>query len=130
MNNPHRSEDIRNIIWAFTLSFLLLAAWKFFFAPKPEEVAAQKAAIEAEKTQNTDSNTQNIAADGSVSETINNAQAAALKNVPLAIISKRVTGSINLQGGAIDNLALNDYHESLEKDAPITLLQNTKNNLL
>ncbi|MGD9864236.1 MAG: membrane protein insertase YidC [Pseudodonghicola sp.] len=111
-------DQNKNLILATALSFLVILGW-FFFFPPPEPETPPAPAVEQ------------TAADGSLPATPSAAEAgagagqatapeAAVADAPrVAIDTPRLTGSISLLGGRIDDLSLKDYHETIEPGSPI-----------
>ncbi len=126
-------DDNKNLILATVLSFLVVLIWYTVFAP-PEAMAppAPTPAVQAEAppaapaAQTTaapvlpDGTTPAApaapaAAPGSV--------AAAIAAAPrIGVDTPRLTGTISLLGGRIDDLRLKDYRETLAKDSPLVRL--------
>jgi len=141
-------ENNRNYIVAIALSVLVLVAWQFFYvSPKIERERAAKQVTQQEQTTApaaTAGNGADAAKPGVAEQNPNGSGTAA--NLPAsaekpgqasnlsrdAVIGKtqRVTidtpaisGSINLVGARLDDLKLNDYHETVDESSPrITLL--------
>ncbi|MGX9351590.1 membrane protein insertase YidC [Shimia sp. W99] len=111
-------DQNKNLILATALSFVVILVW-FVMFPPPEQPVEDPNAV--------------IAADGSVpvapTATAPSAAPAAetgtttTEAVPDAprvdIDTARLSGSISLVGGRIDDLKLNDYRETLDEGAPI-----------
>jgi YidC/Oxa1 family membrane protein insertase len=119
-------DQNKNLILATALSFGVILIW-FTLFPPPEAVEDPNApAITAE---NSDAATPSAAPSLS-SAGSDTASAAATGEAPTAaadaprldIATDRVSGSISLLGGRIDDLKLNDYRETLDDDAPIVTL--------
>ena len=122
--------DNRNLILALVLSVVVLVGWQYFFAMPEIEKARQKQTIEqqaAAPAPKSDTATPAGSApaaappvDGAVGALTREAALAQSPRVPIA--TQRVTGSINLKGGRIDDLRLNDFHETVDKTSPTIVL--------
>ncbi|KIN70643.1 Membrane protein insertase YidC [Sulfitobacter noctilucae] len=117
-------EQNKNLILATALSFVVILTW-FVLFPPPEAEAP------VEGTVQTTTSTEGAAipaapAEGAAPATIANAPetaAAALETAPrVSIETPRLTGSISLLGGRIDDLKLKDYRTTVEPDAPIVTM--------
>ena len=108
-------DQNKNLILATALSLAVLIGWFALFPPPPPPavesevgtVAPQVSAPSA--TEAVSSNTQQTVAEG-------------IDAPRVAIETPRVVGSISLQGGRIDQLALKDYRETLDERADIVSL--------
>jgi YidC/Oxa1 family membrane protein insertase len=98
-------EQNRNLFLAFGLSLLVIVVWYAIFPPPPPQPRAPEIA-QTELVPPPPS----AAADGTVSPSA----AAAPEAVRVAIDTPRLTGSISLTGGRIDDLSLRDYFETTE----------------
>ena len=139
-------DNNRNFILAITLSMVVLFGWQFFIAGpqieqarKQQEIAAQQAA---------DSQAQQPAASGdqtagggatataggaapaatpgaaSVQQTADTRDAALALSKRVPIATDAITGSINLTGGRVDDIRLNEYHETVDPKSPTIELLN------
>jgi YidC/Oxa1 family membrane protein insertase len=115
-------DQNKNVILAIVLSFLVVVIWYTLFAPTapdpqvPTEVAqttatdAQTGAPAAEVGAETGSDPEATAADD-------------LANAPrIRIETERLSGSISLLGGRIDDLSLKGYRETTDPDSDIVRL--------
>lgn len=125
-------SEQRNLILAIALSISILLGFNYFYeAPKQAKILEQAAAsLPASATASTTSGVSSPA-----SAAVDTASSIAImpKLMPretvvampdrVKINAPKVFGSINLQGGRIDDLSLRDYHETPdEKSAQIHLL--------
>ena len=113
------SEDTRNIILFVVLSALILIGWSFLFPPKVRPQLTQTAPIAA----GTASPAAGAAAPpgGAVPASLPSAQSRpeALAAAPrVKIDTPAVAGSINLQGGLIDDLVLKAYRQTIDPKSP------------
>ena len=134
-------SENRNTILAIVLSLVVLLGWQYFIA-KPqlerqqaELQAQQEKAAPAGATQ--DANTPapagttpgqaNAPTSGAAGQTVAMTREEALaKSERIDIDTPRVSGSINLTGGRIDDLRLKDYHETVDKSSPTIVLLSPK----
>lgn len=113
-------DQNKNLILATVLSFLVILGWYTFFPP-PEPIPAVEPAVTESITEG---GTAGAPAVGSTAATDATATAQADEaEAPSApridIDTPRLSGSISLQGGRIDDLSLKDYRVSIEDDAEI-----------
>ncbi len=118
--------DQRNMILAVVLSVLVIVGWTFVtdkYLPKP--VPPRVAATQAAGPLTTQpANPQAVAPDGSVVPAVGGAgqlrdRGAVLAESPrVPIVTPRLSGSINLKGGRIDDLILKGYKETIERGSP------------
>ncbi|MFD2738049.1 membrane protein insertase YidC [Sulfitobacter aestuarii] len=119
-------QQNKNLILATVLSFLVILVW-FVVFPPPEPEAPLESSIESSESAPSAATPVPSAARDAAAPTEepadSSAQGAALDNAPrVAIATERLSGSISLLGGRIDELYLNDYRTSLDEDAPIVEL--------
>jgi YidC/Oxa1 family membrane protein insertase len=109
-------NDQKNMILAAVLSFLVIVVWQFFFAPPPPDPALAPPAATAAGAPDAPGTA--VAAP----EPLTRQQA--LEAAPrVAIATPKLTGSISLRGGRIDDLHLAAFRETLDPDSPtVTLL--------
>ncbi|MCH7931036.1 MAG: membrane protein insertase YidC [Proteobacteria bacterium] len=132
------AEDQKNFVLAIVLSIVIIVAFEFFYMQPLRDQAAQQAAQQAEMT-----------AEAPVAETADGpappggavapappgevaapvdattmSREQALEASPrIEVRTPRLSGTISLTGGRIDDLTLIDYRETVEPDSPrITLL--------
>jgi len=111
-------DQNKNLILATALSFGVILIW-FLLFPPPEAVEDPNALPVAEATvpaAPTASGTPAATTQaGGVTE-----EATEVADAPrVDIATDRLSGSISLQGGRIDDLKLNDYRDTLDEDSPI-----------
>ncbi|MFS4581143.1 membrane protein insertase YidC [Phaeobacter sp. C3_T13_0] len=113
-------DQNKNLLLATALSFLVILGWYIFFPPPEQQT--QPDTVVAETAPMGDAAVAPTAA-GSVSGTdaaTVSPEAEAVADAPrLAIDTPRVSGTISLQGGRLDDLSLKDYRVSLNEDAAI-----------
>ncbi|WP_299813475.1 membrane protein insertase YidC [uncultured Jannaschia sp.] len=124
-------DQNKNLILATVLSALVLLVWFFLFPPEqrsPDLVEGDTSDGIAETTNGAVAPP--AAGDGEIAsvpgavvaapEETRDAAVAATARVP--VDTPRLTGSISLTGGRIDDISLKDYRETLEDDSPIVTL--------
>ncbi|WP_298919196.1 membrane protein insertase YidC [uncultured Roseobacter sp.] len=123
-------DQNKNLILATALSFLVILVWFVLFPPPEPEVPLDAPAPE----QTTGSGGETIpaapteAASAPLS-TEPQTTAVPLENAPrIAIETPRLTGSVSLIGGRIDDLKLKDYRTTLEEGAPIVTMLSPQGN--
>ena len=152
MESPPNNN--KNLILAVALSLMVLIGWQVFFPPTAPVVQQTAQAPANSGVNNGQVNPQNqtnnnpVIADSTTAPVTTGAQnqssanvatfgddisgnlvsrQAALQKDPRIIINTaRVNGSINLNGGRIDDLTLLDYRETLDDDADYVHLLNPK----
>ncbi len=112
-------DQNKNLILATALSFLVILGWYTLFPP-PEPEQAPETAISETAPAGDIAAAPSAGAD-SVADA-STAEAEASQAPRLEIETPRITGSISLQGGRIDDLALKDYRETLDENSPIVTL--------
>ncbi|NRG16102.1 membrane protein insertase YidC [Rhizobiales bacterium] len=128
----------RNTILAIVLSLIVLLGWQYFVAqPRIErerQIAQQQAEEQAAQTQSVAQAPAPGASGGQASAPSAGEGAAAAVNRDAALAATprvevdtpRVSGSINLTGGRIDDLRLKDYHETVDPQSPTIVLFSPK----
>lgn len=117
-------EQNKNLILATALSFVVILIWFVLFPPPEPETVLEgaPAAIETTADGVVPAAPSDSAAPTGVAGTTGT-EPAALEAAPrVNIETARLTGSISLLGGRIDDLQLKDYQTSLDEDAPIVTL--------
>jgi len=123
--------DNRNFLIAIALSLIVLFGWQFFIAgPQQQKVQQQQQLADQQAAENSkapDSTATATPAGGNAPVGTAGAPAltreAALAETPrVPIATDSVTGSINLVGARIDDLRLNDYHETVDGKSPTIAL--------
>ncbi len=112
-------DQNKNLILATALSFLVILGWYTLFPPPEPEQAPETAISETAPAGDI------AAAPSAGADPVADASPTAAEASPaprLEIETPRITGSISLQGGRIDDLALKDYRETLDENSPIVTL--------
>ena len=125
--------DNRNLILAIVLSIAILFGFEMLFPSKPvpqapqqtTEQAAQGTEPHPDSTTPTAPQTDQSATPSAAPQSGGTAAAPSktveqvIKETPrISITSPSLTGSLSLKGGRIDDLILNKYSETLDKDSP------------
>lgn len=107
-------DQNRNLLMAFALSLMVLVVWMYMFPP-PEPTPQQAADV-----------TELPLAPGAGAQDMADAEAVEVaEELPrIAINTPRLTGSINLRGGRVDDLSLRDYRQTVDPDSDIVHLLN------
>ena len=120
-------DQNKNLILATALSFLVILVWFALFPPPevdpgPEVQTTETTAPSDSGTAVPAAPTSDGAAPAVVQETPQT-RAETLAEAPrVPIETARVSGSISLLGGRIDDLKLNDYRTTTDDDAPIVTM--------
>ncbi len=111
------AQNTKNLILAMVLSFLVLFGWTLLFPPP--EISDQPGITENEPLDSLEKSDQD-----KLIPSVSESAVATLTASRVGINTKRLSGSIWLKGGRIDDLQLNDYKTSLMDEAlEVTLLQ-------
>ena len=109
--------DLRNVIFAISLSFAILVAWSYIF-DTPEE--SQKKLQQAEN-KNQSSSAPSVNTENSSAPNVSRKDAVqSTKRIKFE--NENVEGSISLKGILIDDITFKRYNETLENDKKITYL--------
>jgi YidC/Oxa1 family membrane protein insertase len=117
-------DQNRNLILATALSFLVILVWFILFPPPeprpvPTDVAQQvqqEGAVVPPSAGQPGSPTDLAAPD------VRNREAAIAETERVRIETRRLSGSVSLTGGRIDDLLLKDYRVTLAADSPLVTL--------
>ncbi len=123
-------ENNRNLILASALSFIVILAWFFFFPPEQQGQVPPTAVTDTTQVTPGVAPTPTVPSTGqpavapTVVPTAEASREAALAKTPrVAIKTKRLSGSMSLNGGRIDDLKLSDYNVKLnDPSEKVTLL--------
>ena len=120
-------QDNKNFFLAIALSMIVLIGWNVFFGMPSAERQRQEAQVQSQTAgQGTPGQTApagspnataipDLTLPGAPAATRDGALAASARVI---IDSARVRGSIALRGGDIDDIALKDYHETVDRSSP------------
>ena len=103
-------DQNKNLILASVLSFVVIIVW-FVLFPPPEPLQTNEQNLEQTQAQNLPA--QDIQEQVTLPSNLSdNADVPSIE-----IETDRVTGSISLEGGRIDNLSLKDYRVALDENS-------------
>lgn len=117
-------DQNKNLILATALSFLVILVW-FVLFPPPEPEMPRETTETGQQVTGDDVGvpaTGTAGGDAPLAATPDTTTAAAPDAPRVPIETERLTGSISLVGGRIDDLKLKDYRRSLDPDAPIVTM--------
>ena len=118
MGGFQMDDQNKNLILATVLSFAVIMAWTTLFPP--EELPVDPA---TEAAQTLEDQTLPVSDDvAATATTPTDAPEPASQAPRVAIETDELSGSISLLGGRIDDLALTNYRETIDEDAPIVRL--------
>ncbi len=119
-------EQNKNLLLATSLSFLVLLGWMLLFPPEPIE----QENLETTKEQQADKQSSpGLSVPVELEEKETTKVSGVKENIArVSIETDRLSGSLSLRGGRIDNLKLLDYFETQDEGSNnIELFQNDKN---
>jgi YidC/Oxa1 family membrane protein insertase len=114
-------SDQKNFLYAFLLSFGIFFAWDHFFSPtkQPAPVVTPTEIVPVRPDANKpllDEENNGMVVD----------RQKAINGQRVQLNNGHIKGSINLNGGALDDLTLTNYKTSIDQDAPCIDLLNPK----
>lgn len=123
-------DDKRNLILAVVLSTLIFVGWQYFFVAPQIEMPRQAAqTIDAPASPLAGAPSGEAVAPGAAPNpglappiAAATREEALSRSPRIAIETPRLSGSIALLGGRIDDLHLNDFHESVDPKSPTIVL--------
>ena len=127
LNNPHNNkksmhpEDRRNLIIFFFVCLGLFLLYDHF-VQKPHLAALKKQQELAQERANAPQPSAEQIAAAEEKTRILDMSEAIQKTARILIESDHVKGSLSLKGGRIDELSLNDYFETTQRQVPIQIL--------
>ena len=117
-------DQNKNLILATALSFLVILVWFVLFPPPEPEIAPETETSATVAPETTPGTLPKVGGDapvvspGQSDETVD-----AVAEMPrVDILTDRLSGSISLLGGRIDDLSLKDYRETRDPDAEIVTM--------
>ena len=123
------TDQTRNMILAGVLSLLFVAAWDYFYAfpqldRQRQSQAEQQRMAKIPKLGAPDrAKSASGTAPAAVQKPTYKPREAVLAGSPrIAIDTKSISGSISLKGARIDDVALKNYHETVDAKSPIIVL--------
>ncbi len=115
MSQPQTPQfDPKNMIMAVVLSMIIVFGWQYYYAVPNAKKAEQQATAQQQTAQ--------IAAPADAN--VRDVAAVLAEGKRIKIDTPELSGSINLTGARLDDLHLNNYHETIDPASPvITLLK-------
>ena len=110
-------DNQKNLLLAVVLSLIILIGFDFFFGPN-KNIVNENTPIDNEKLQRADADAPTIDEDTFVKKS----EKLSVNEKRIKFKAERIRGSINLFGGTIDDIILNDYFESIEKKKNVHIL--------
>ncbi|MEN3952034.1 membrane protein insertase YidC [Iodidimonas sp. SYSU 1G8] len=124
-----QSEDTRNLVLAIAIVLAMMIGYELLFAKQvaPQPDARTQQNIEAGTGQPAQPGAApapgTAATPGTPDLSVREDRATALSSAPrIAIKTPRLSGSLRLKGGRIDDLTLLGYRQTVEKDSPDVVL--------
>ncbi len=115
-------DQNKNLILATALSFVVILGWFLLFPPPSQDpVATDQVETDTGGTV-TVPTTQDAAAPATTPDAPLSSAETLAAAPRVQISTERLSGSISLLGGRIDDLKLNDYRTTLDDDAPIVTM--------
>jgi YidC/Oxa1 family membrane protein insertase len=115
--------DNKNFLLAIVMSAMIIFSWQYFYAgPKQEALKQQMVAQQAQQSATTPAAPAGTTAGApaAVNENVILPRDEALALSPrVAIETPSLAGSINLQGGRLDDLQLKNYRETVSPTSPM-----------
>jgi YidC/Oxa1 family membrane protein insertase len=110
-------DQNKNLILATALSFLVILGWVFLFPPETPAPATDPAVA------TTPESTTPVTTDAATADGVAPVETAVPAEAPrITIETPRLSGTISLQGGRIDDLKLSDYRETLDPNSDLVRL--------
>ena len=110
-------DNQKNLLLAVVFSLIILIGFDFFFGPK-KNIVNENMPKDNEKLQRADADAPTIDEDTFVKKS----EKLSVNEKRIKFKAERIRGSINLFGGTIDDIILNDYFESIEKKKNVHIL--------
>ncbi len=115
------TEETRNLILAIVLSAIVLIGWNYFFAPKPRPALSHNAPVAA-GTPSPAASSAGAPPSAAGPEAIKPRAEALTASPRVKLEAPGIGGSINLAGGAIDDVFLKGYRETIDPGSPHVVL--------
>ncbi|MBI1494360.1 membrane protein insertase YidC [Halocynthiibacter styelae] len=113
-------DQNKNLILAIALSAIVMLSWSYFFPAEP--VVTDPNAVEVTEAVDL-TGTGTVAAESGQVAPAAEVAAAPVEEAPrIDIQTARVSGSLSLRGGRIDDLRLNDYRETQAEESEVVTL--------
>ncbi len=115
-------DQNKNLILATALSFLVIMVWFVLFPPPEAETGLEGDLTPAESVTEEVASTPS-AAQPSAQATNTTTEAETTRDVVrVPLLSDRLSGSVSLLGGRIDDLQLNDYRVTIDPEADVVTM--------
>ncbi|WOI56543.1 membrane protein insertase YidC [Palleronia sp. LCG004] len=111
-------DQNKNLILATVLSFLVILAWFLLFPPE-QQTPDPNAGTEEQATLTAPAPPATTDGQSSAPDAVASAEIEATDAPRIEIDTPALLGSISLEGGRIDSLAMKRYHETIDEDSPI-----------
>ncbi len=122
-------DDQKNLILAIVLSIIILIGFQYYFVepqlpPQQQQQQGQQQGanvdpnVPAPKAEGTGQATPGVPGTAQPNQPAANREDALAKSARVTIDSARLSGSISLKGGRIDDMALRDYRQTLDPESP------------
>ena len=118
-------DQNKNLFLAIFLSGMVMLVWSIWFQPPPPQPDLTLPPGSVQTTEGTSVATPPAASDGATDtpELPTSTHAEALSKAPrIQIDTPKLSGSLTLMGGRIDDLKLKAYRETLDPDSPLVTL--------
>ncbi len=119
-------DQNKNLIFATVLSFIVILGWFLLFPPPEADTPVDATATTQSAPSGAIAPDAAVPSTGAASDAVIDpaeTRADALQQAPrVPVETPRVSGSISLLGGRVDDLLLKDYRTTIKKDAPIVTL--------
>jgi len=116
-------DQNKNLILATALSFLVILVWFFLFPPPEQPSPSDPTTAQSDTSEPGVASVPATAAASGDATLQADTAADPVEDAPrLPIDTARLTGSISLVGGRIDDLSLKDYRDTLDESADIVRL--------
>ena len=116
-----KSEETRNLILAIVLSAIVLIGWSYLFPQKPRPIPP--ATPVAAETANPSTGAAHVAPGAAAAPGTTVARPEALAASPrVKLEAPAIGGSINLDGGVIDDVFLKGYRQTINPSSPDVVL--------
>ncbi|MCR9127707.1 MAG: membrane protein insertase YidC [Rhodobacteraceae bacterium] len=112
-------DQNKNLILATALSFIVILVWFVLFPPPEPEIPVNQPPVAQDGTVPQASVPGTATPPASVATPADARAAALSEDTRIPIDTAKLTGTISLLGGRIDDLSLKDYRVSLDEDAEI-----------
>jgi YidC/Oxa1 family membrane protein insertase len=119
--------DTKNLLLAIVLSMVVLLGWNYFYAMPQLEQQRREARIQAQLKQQSEqtspaqpgqSPSGAVAPPGIAAASVLSREQVIAQGQRITIDTPAIRGSIPLKGAEIDDISLNNYHETVDRNSP------------